>query len=610
MISLIKIIINRYLIFIIFIYLFAYSGFLSASDKYVASSVAIHDNYAIVGYYNSSNYTGNGYAEIFFFNNERWSSVQSIFSSGGTNTFGISVAISNNYAIVGSKSSKVLIYKRDGNTWSIFQEIGCHDKNNRKTIVDISGNNALVCVEYEKAFILTLNNDSWSKEEIAYYSGTGFGCSGSISGDYAIVGASSDDGNVIKSGAAYIFKRNETKWLQLQKIYAEDGKTDDYFGQSVSISENYAIIGCRSAAYIFERSEDKWLQKQKLTGSGSNTFGRSVGITDSFAIISSSSIKEIKGCFPAVVYIFKNINDSWRSFPKFLESNNTCNLGSHIDISDNTIIVSDQTNTYNNVKRSHWLKRIILNAEECSISGYLLDKQKHPLADINVESFVYGQTKTDYTGHYCFNDFCLFLEDTCLYDNLIFSNGTLTIASSYYCVTNTNIENFSINSFIISGYIKNPSNYPIEGVTIQFSNDGGFTSTDEYGFYRNIVYQGWSGKATPTGQGFQYEPFDKSYNNIKENQTDQNYTGKKMNISGYIFNPNHQPIKDVQLTFTNPDRTITTDANGFYNLVLDYQWTGSVTPQKIGFNFQPEKHDYYKIFTSRAYMNYRSSQMN
>ncbi|ETR65866.1 MAG: hypothetical protein OMM_13599 [Candidatus Magnetoglobus multicellularis str. Araruama] len=58
-----------------------------------------------------------------------------------------------------------------------------------------------------------------------------------------------------------------------------------------------------------------------------------------------------------------------------------------------------------------------------------------------------------------------------------------------------------------------------------------------------------------------------------------------MNVSGYVFSKDRQPIANVQITFTNPTRTITTDKNGFYNMVLDYHWTGSVNPQKQALAF-------------------------
>src|SRR6056297_1943458 len=73
-----------------------------------------------------------------------------------------------------------------------------------------------------------------------------FGHSVSISGDYAIVGACYDDDNGNGSGSAYIYYKEQGgtgNWGQVKKITASDGAADDYFGTSVSISGNYAIVG-------------------------------------------------------------------------------------------------------------------------------------------------------------------------------------------------------------------------------------------------------------------------------------------------------------------------------------------------------------------------------
>lgn len=87
-----------------------------------------------------------------------------------------------------------------------------------------------------------------------------FGRSVSISGDYAIVGACYDDDNGDYSGSAYIFKCDGSGWVQQQKLLASDGAAKDLFGCSVSISGDFAIVGAHKgdgsvtdsgSAYIF-----------------------------------------------------------------------------------------------------------------------------------------------------------------------------------------------------------------------------------------------------------------------------------------------------------------------------------------------------------------------
>jgi hypothetical protein len=71
-----------------------------------------------------------------------------------------------------------------------------------------------------------------------------FGQSVSISGDYAIIGANFKDvASNEDQGKAYIFKRSGTSWTQQAGLTASDGAPGDNFGISVSISGDYAIVG-------------------------------------------------------------------------------------------------------------------------------------------------------------------------------------------------------------------------------------------------------------------------------------------------------------------------------------------------------------------------------
>ena len=90
------------------------------------------------------------------------------------------------------------------------------------------------------------------------------GISVSLSGNTALIGSYSDDDNGLDSGSAYIFERNQggtNNWGQVAKLIAADGDIRDFFGWSVSLSEDIALVGAldygttnSGAAYIFERN--------------------------------------------------------------------------------------------------------------------------------------------------------------------------------------------------------------------------------------------------------------------------------------------------------------------------------------------------------------------
>ncbi len=107
-----------------------------------------------------------------------------------------------------------------------------------------------VWLEVEEAaavYPITIDPTFTQQAKITASDGAGndwFGRSISISGDTAIVGASLDDiGTNENQGSAYIFVRNGTSWTQQQKLTAADGATFDLFGESVSISGDTVIIG-------------------------------------------------------------------------------------------------------------------------------------------------------------------------------------------------------------------------------------------------------------------------------------------------------------------------------------------------------------------------------
>ena len=127
--------------------------------------------------------------------------------------------------------------------------------------------------------------------------GDWLGYSSTICGDTAIVGAPCDDSD---RGAAYVFNRDDTgTWTPTTKLTATGGAADDWFGSSVSLDGDTAIIGAQKAtangkssgvAYIFDYNGTTWTQSAKLAPvSGTTTngdyFGRSVSLSGDKAII-------------------------------------------------------------------------------------------------------------------------------------------------------------------------------------------------------------------------------------------------------------------------------------------------------------------------------------
>jgi len=120
------------------------------------------------------------------------------------------------------------------------------------------------------AYVYVRSGSNWTQQARLTASdgaaGDKFGYSVSISGDYAVIGASDDDDGGPSSGSAYIFKKPDTGWTDMTettRLTASDGAAEDFFGCSASISGGYAAIGAykddddgsySGSAYIFTYS--------------------------------------------------------------------------------------------------------------------------------------------------------------------------------------------------------------------------------------------------------------------------------------------------------------------------------------------------------------------
>ncbi|MFP4557739.1 MAG: T9SS type A sorting domain-containing protein [Bacteroidales bacterium] len=190
-----------------------------------------------------------------------------------------------------------------------------------------------------------------------------FGISVDISGDFAIVGASFNDGlGWENSGAAYIFQKDaggENNWQQIKKLVALDASADDNFGISVAIDGNVAVVGARyndangntdaGAAYIFYKDEEgtnNWGLRKKITPYSAHAydqFGTSVDISGNTIIVGANR-KDYSGLKYGAAYIFdkdEGGTDNWGEVKAFFSVNpdNGDNFGWSVAIDGDNAIV-------------------------------------------------------------------------------------------------------------------------------------------------------------------------------------------------------------------------------------------------------------------------------
>ncbi len=158
-----------------------------------------------------------------------------------------------------------------------------------------------------------------------------FGQSVAISGDVAVVGAYANDDAGSSSGSAYVFVRNGNTWEEQAKLTASDAAKNDYFGYSVALSGDVAVVGAyrdddagssSGSAYVFVRDGNTWGQQTKLTASDAaagDQFGYSVAISGEVVIVGAERDDDAGGSSGSA-YVFVRNGNTWGQQTKLTAS--------------------------------------------------------------------------------------------------------------------------------------------------------------------------------------------------------------------------------------------------------------------------------------------------
>ena len=173
----------------------------------------------------------------------------------------------------------------------------------------------------------------------------------------------------------------------------------------------------------------------------------------------------------------------------------------------------------------------------------------------------------------------------------------------------------TLMTFKISGFVLESDLTPIADVNVSAQNGGGsWTSkygggsalTDANGYYEIVVDYNFSGDVTPAKEAYVFAPNSISYTDVKEDWTNQDYTGDLLTyrIIGYITNECNVPIEGVVVVAGNGGGQDTTDSTGLYEVWVDSFWSGTVTPSKQYYTFEPNNMSYSNVLSDIVDQNY------
>lgn len=252
--------------------------------------------------------------------------------------FGNSVAIAGGDVLVGAHhdetlawaSGSVYVFRHDGSAWQQVQKMipsdGIEDGRFGITMA-VSGTTALFGSRAGAAYVYVLEGSSWEpQQKLTAEDGAGdaerFGLRVAVDGDLAVVGASDATLSEGGEGAAYVFARTGTTWVQQQKLVADSGAAYDSFGTAVAIFGDTILVGSpyddnagsdAGAVYVFRFDGTSWSQQDKLVAPGGapgDVFGTSLAMHGALALAGSPSDSEVASQAGAV-HLLQDVNGAW-----------------------------------------------------------------------------------------------------------------------------------------------------------------------------------------------------------------------------------------------------------------------------------------------------------
>ena len=188
-------------------------------------------------------------------------------------------------------------------------------------------------------------------------SGDVFGVPMTMSGDTVVIGAPHDSRDAPGSGAAYVFVKDGSGWVQQQKLLPTTPANEQVFGLSVSIDGDTIVVGSpresnpttpfTGAAYVFVRNGSNWVLQQKLLLPGQGPggdFGGAVAINGDSIVVTSVGDGE-DNFLPGTASVFtRDQNGVWSFQQKFRASDmiRDQTYGGSVAISGDTVFVGSE----------------------------------------------------------------------------------------------------------------------------------------------------------------------------------------------------------------------------------------------------------------------------
>jgi FG-GAP repeat len=312
--------------------------------NYFGTSCDIDGEYIIVGapHWDLSS------CKVYIYTYDNWSNPKIITGSG---SFGNSVSIHGDYSIVGDYyNDAAYIYKRSGTDWILQRTLSENVNSDFGNSVSIYGHYAIVGAYTEqvgglsgsgKAYIYYKDQggtDNWGRIHDLQCSDSPatnleFGWDVSISEKYAIV---STKKYASDQGAVYIYNKVTTdQWgtgsrEEHYRLIPFIQFSGDYFGESVAIDGNTAIVGYggQEKAIVYKNTGIEWISQvitapKPISGNG---FGNAVAASGEYVAVGPYKNNGVLYTGSIPMYVFEYIDGIWFERPPSDLPNNSSNV--------------------------------------------------------------------------------------------------------------------------------------------------------------------------------------------------------------------------------------------------------------------------------------------
>ena len=123
--------------------------------------------------------------------------------------------------------------------------------------------------------------------------------------------------------------------------------------------------------------------------------------------------------------------------------------------------------------------------------------------------------------------------------------------------------------------------------------------TDEAGYYTSTIDYGWAGTVKPVKEGYTFNPPRLSYTKVMANQKNQNYAAEQLTFTiSDVIMVSGSPIPGVLASASNGGQSSVTDSRGRFNVTVPYGWSGELTLEKKGLEFDPPSRSFTNVTTN------------